>query len=184
MTNRVIVEALGVREVDRALRLILPDMERGRVILRALHDGARPITEEARRRAPVLQDNGTLRVQSRGGSKPYYGTSNRVRGALRSGITQHTDRNNYSTVRVRVRNRGYIFGPGARNSDLAKAGNANYWWLVHFGTSKMKGNPFLYDAFEAKKHEALQKIQVSMLRGLFAVGRQLGFDVRSWADAA
>lgn len=179
------VEALGVREVDRALRMMLPEMERERFILRALHDGARPITDEAQRRAPVLQDDGKLRVLSRGGrSKPYYGTRYRVRGALKSGITQHTDRHHYSTVRVRVRNRGYIFGPGARNADAARAGNPNYWWLVHFGTSKQRANPFLYDAFEAKKGEALRNIQKSMLRGLFVVGRSLGFDVSGWADAA
>lgn len=182
------MEVKGLRELDYALRAMLPTMERERVILRALHDGARPITAEARRRAPVLKDT-NLRIVSQkttrsGRTKPYYGTTQRVKGALRAGITQHTDRHNYSTVRIRVRNRGYIFGPGARNADAAKAGNPNYWWLVHFGTSKMPGNPFLYGAFEAKKIEAARAIQVSLLRGVFAVGRSLGFDVRGWAEAA
>lgn len=185
MPNVVRMEFKGGRELDAALRMMLPTMERERVILRALHDGARPITAEAKRRAPVLREdrgpNARQAPSKRGRTRPNYGPKNRVAGALRAGITQHTDRNHYSTVNVRVRNRGYIFGPGAGNADAGKAGNPNYWWLVHFGTSKMKGIPFLYDAFDAKKEEATRAIQLSLLRGVFAVGRSLGFDVRDWA---
>lgn len=181
------MEVKGLRELDYALREMLPAMERERVIVRALHDGARPITAEARRLAPVLSEE-NLRIvgrkPGRGRARPYYGTTQRVKGALRAGITQHTDRHAYSTVLVRVRNRGYIFGPGARNADAAKAGNPNYWWLVEFGTSRARGQPFLYPAFEAKKEEATRAIQISLLRGMFAVGKSLGFDVRGWADAA
>lgn len=188
--NRITMKVVGLRELDQALRLMLPTMERERVILRALHDGARPITAEAKRRAPILKQNtvSTARRPQRGGrgterAKPSRITW-RVPGALRNAITQHTDRHSYSTVLVRVRNRGYIFAPGARNADSAKAGNPNYWWLVEFGTSRTRPQPFLYPAFEAKKEEAARAIQVSLLRGVFAVGRQLGFDVRGWAEAA
>lgn len=191
-SNRITMQVVGLRDLDQALRLMLPTMEQERVILRALHDGARLITEEARRRAPVLKADGLKPVRTsvkrgregRGTRTPIYGTKWRERGALRSGITQHTDIHNYSTVLVRVRNRGYIFGPGSRNADSAKAGNPNYWWLVEFGTSRTRPQPFLYPAFEAKKEEATRAIQVSLLRGTFAVGRQLGFDVRGWAEAA
>lgn len=186
---KIKAEVKGLRELDFALRAMLPTIERERVIVRALHDGARPITAEARRRAPVLNlPLSKLRVVSRkavrGRSTPYYGTTTRVRGALKSGITQHTDRHHYSTVMIRVRNRGYIFAPSARSADAAKAGNPNYWWLVEFGTSKAKAQPFLYPAFETKKNEALRNIQLSLLRGVFAVGKSLGFDVRDWAEAA
>lgn len=183
----ITVEVKGLRELDYALRAMLPTMERERVILRALHDGARLIAAEARRRAPVLKNENqriVARKPTRGQSKPYYGTTQRVRGALKAGITQHTDKHHYSTVLVRVRNRGYIFGERARNVDAARAGNPNYWWLVEFGTSRAKAQPFLYPAFEAKKEEAVRAIQLSLLRGVFAVGRSLGFDVRGWAEAA
>lgn len=189
MANRVTMELTGLKELDFALREMLPRMQREKVILRALHDGARPITAEAKRRAPVLKvEPGNNRVRRRvvgrsGKERVFHGTPNRERGALRAGITQHTDRSDFGTVKVRVRNRGYIFGPAARRgASSAAAGNPNYWWLVHFGTSKMKANPFLYDAFEAKKTEAAAKIRVSLLRGVLVVGLSLGFDVRSWVD--
>lgn len=186
--NRVTMKVVGLRELDQALRLMLPTMERERVILRALHDGARPITAEAKRRAPTLKQNtvSTARRPQRSGrgterAKPSRITW-RVPGALRNAITQHTDRHSYSTVLVRVRTRGYLFKPGARSSEFAD--NPAWWWLVEFGTSRTRPQPFLYPAFEAKKEEAARAIQVSLLRGVFAVGRQLGFNVRGWAEAA
>lgn len=186
-SNRVTLEVKGLRDLDHALRLMLPTMERERVILRALHDGARPITAEARRRAPVLQERGVGAAQpptNRGGrvdrARPIRGIRWRVPGALRSAITQHADRHNYSTVLVRVRSKGYLFEAGARSRDFAD--NPSWWWLVEFGTSKMKPQPFLYPAFEAKKEEATRAIQLSLLRGVFAVGKSLGFDVKDWTE--
>lgn len=174
MPNRVTMELRGLRELQYALNQMAPQLERDKTVYRALYDGARVIVPEAKRRAPVLKD------QAR--------APHRKPGEIRSNITYRAARGEKHVVNVTVRNRGYIFGAGfdsRRNQKGShRAGNPNYWWLVHFGTSRQKADPFLYQAFEAKKFEAARTIQLSLLRGVFAIGRRLGFDVRSWADAA
>lgn len=172
--NRVTMELKGLRELQFALDQMAPALERDKTIYRALYDGARVIVPEVKRRAPVLRD--TKRAP------------HRTPGELRANVTYRAAKNEKYVVRVTVRNRGYIFGPGSDSRRNAKgshrAGNPNYWWLVHFGTSRQKPNPFLYEAFEAKKFQAAQAIQLSMLRGIAAIAQRLGFDVRGWAQAA
>ncbi len=174
MPNRVTMELKGLRELDYALGQMTTQMEREKTIYRALYDGARVIVPEAKKRAPVLKD------QRR--------APHRAPGEIRANITYRASKREKFVVNVTVRNRGYIFGAGAdtrRNpTGSQRAGNPNYWWLVHFGTSRQKPDPFLYDAFEAKKFEAARAIQLSLLRGIGAIGRRLGFNVSDWAEAA
>lgn len=137
-----------------------------RMVLRALHDGARPIVAEAKRLAPVLDESKVYTTtNAKGKKRTYKGTKNRRRGAIRSAITQHTSRELFNTVIVRVRTKGYIFGPGG-NREAAKAGNPSYWWLVEFGTVKMKPMPFMRPAFDKMKFLAVQNIKNSLETGI------------------
>lgn len=138
-------------------------VQAGKMVMRALHDAARPITAEAKRLAPVLRD-------------PVRNPHRRP-GELRSGIVQHTSRDEYGTVYVRVRTRGYIFAEGAdsrRNPKSARrAGNPNYWWLQEFGTSQAPAQPFLRPAFERMKFTALEAFRKSLGRGIEVVTQKL-----------
>jgi HK97 gp10 family phage protein len=164
MGNKVTIELKGLRELDNALRALPVEIKRSKIIYRALHDGARVISAEAKRRAPLLQDAQDKRRQ---------------RGAIRSGITQAASRSQDFEVDIRVRNRGYIFAPGPDTRSNAKsaqrAGNPNYWWLVEFGTSKMSARPFLRPAFEARKVAAAEAIRESLRKGIRAVTAALGW---------
>lgn len=156
------MEVKGLRELQQAMSALPRHVKRDRMLMRALHDGARVIVAEAKRRAPVLQEPG---------KNPH-----RVAGAIRSGITQHASRTEDFAVTIRVRNRGWIFSTRAtsrRPSNSRLAGNPNYWWLVEFGTSKMAARPFLRPAFEAKKFEAAQKIRDSLRRGIEVLASRL-----------
>lgn len=157
MGNRIGVELTGVRELVNTLHALPVELDKSKVIYRALHDGARIVKAEAKSLAPVLQD---AREQRR---RP---------GELRSGITQMASRTEDNAVVIRVRNRGYIFGAG-KGKESVKAGNPNYWWLVEFGTSKMAAQPFLRPAFESKKFEAAQEVMKSLRRGIDYVVTQM-----------
>ena len=164
MGNRITIAVEGLRELDNALAALPVEIKRAPIIYRALHDGARLIVAEAKRRAPLLSDPLEQRRQ---------------RGALRSGIVEHVSREHDFEVNVRVRSRGYIFAPGPdtrRNPKSAqRAGNPNYWWLVEFGTSKMPAQPFLRPAFEAQKSAAANAIRDSLARGVRFVVEKFGF---------
>lgn len=161
------MELVGLKDLERALLALPPEIDRSKIVLRALHDGARVIKPAIVQRAPLLKN---------ADEEP-----RREAGALRSGITQHTSKDDYNTVLIRVRNRGYIFSAGddsRRNQKSPRrAGNPNYWWLVEFGTSKAKAQPFLRPGFEEKKREAALAIRLSLLRGVAYVARQLGLRV-------
>lgn len=163
MGNKVTVQLEGLRELDNILRALPVEIKRSKIIYRALHDGARLMAAEAKRRAPLLQDPREKR---------------RERGAIRSGITQQASRDRDFEVNIRVRNRGYIFAPGPdtrRNPKSSqRAGNPNYWWLVEFGTSKMSAQPFMRPAFEAKKVAAATEIKASLGRGIKFVVEKFG----------
>lgn len=158
----------GLREIlVRARKLKLDVSGRGdsRMVLRALHDGARPIVAEAKRLAPVL-DERTTRVytDSKGRSRKYRGSAQRKRGAIRANIVQHTAKTVYNTVIIRVRNRGYIFTREGRSA--AAGGSPAYWWLVEFGTVNTRPQPFMRPAFDRMKEFAAATIKQSLIRGL------------------
>jgi HK97 gp10 family phage protein len=158
------MEIKGLKELMDALVKLPKEINKQKVVLRALHDGARPMVAEAKRLAPVLDETKTYtRVGAKGKQYKYRGTKYRKRGALRSAITQHTSRTEYNSVWVRVRSKSYIFGA---NKKGARVGDPNYWWLVEFGTSKMAARPFMRPAFETKKRESALLIRESLARGI------------------
>lgn len=161
------MELLGLKELEQALLALPRDVKASSIIYRALHDGARVIVPAIKRRVPILKN-----PQDEPRREP---------GAIRASITQQASKTEKYTVLIRVRNRGYIFGPGfdsRRNQKSSqRAGNPNYWWLVEFGTSKAKAQPFLRPGFEEKKYEAARAIQLSLLRGVATVARNLGLKI-------
>lgn len=166
MGNVVNFEVKGVKEMNARIAALQKEfgtanVPAGKWVMRALHDGARVIRDEAKRLAPVLKTPDKRRHP----------------GELKGNIVEHASREQWNTVYVRVRTRGYIFADGPDNSKNKKSstrkGNPNYWWLVEFGTSKAPAQPFLRPAFESKKAAALREIQASLKRGLEVIVSQL-----------
>jgi HK97 gp10 family phage protein len=158
MGNVVNFEVKGLKEMNARIAALQQEfgsqnVPAGKWMMRALHDGARIIRDEAKRLAPVLKDADPRRTP----------------GAIRDGLVEHASRESFNTVYVRVRTRGYIFGPnvtrGVRNNSALK-GNPNYWWLQEFGTSTSPAQPFMRPAFDSKKGEALRVMLQSLRRGL------------------
>lgn len=165
---KVRVHVDGLSEMSRAMKKLginISGQGDSRMALRALHDGARPIVQEAKRLAPVLEEKTErTRVSKKGKTVKYRGSKRRRRGAIRANITQHTSRIAYNTVLVRVRNRGYIFS--AKGKDAAIHGSPTYWWLTEFGTVKSPPRPFMRPAFDKMKGVAVEKIKSSLKAGL------------------
>lgn len=148
----------GLAELERALKKLPEQIKRGGVIMRGLQAGADMVREEAKRRAPLLKDARFVVTKSgRRATRGYMGTARRRAGAIRDNII--TQKRRGLRIVVRVRNRGYIFAKTShtrsdRLKNPALAGNPNYWWLVEFGTSKTRAQPFMRPAFEAVKFQA------------------------------
>lgn len=166
MGNVVNFHVEGLKELDARMRVLQKEIGTKNVpatawMMRGLHDGARVIRDEAKLRAPILQP--------REGRNPAL-DPRRHPGELKGNIVEHASREEWGTVYVRVRTRGYIFAGGFDSSRNKKSstrkGNPNYWWLVEFGTSQAPAQPFLRPAFEKKKREALQAVYNSLKRGL------------------
>lgn len=158
MGNVVNFEVKGLKELDARMRALqrevgVKNVPATKWVMRALHDGARVIRDEAKRLAPVLREPDPRRYP----------------GELKGNIVEHASREEWGTVYVRVRNRGYIFadGPDSRSNpkSSSRKGNPNYWWLVEYGTSQAPAQPFLRPAFESKKAAALRAVQASLVRG-------------------
>lgn len=167
MGNVVNFQVQGIKEMNARIAALQREfgsksVPAGAWVMRALHDGARVVRDEAKRRAPVLREPDPRRIA----------------GELRANIVEHASKDYWNTVLVRVRNRGYIFakddGTGRKKAKSPSLrGNPSYWWLVEFGTSKAPAQPFLRPAFESKKGEALNAIRNSLARGLDAIVAKL-----------
>lgn len=167
------IQIKGLRELKARLDSLPREIKKSAIVMRALHDAAKVIRDEARRRAPV----GTaIRYVGRGaGKRRKDGTiSGRavVGGLLRSSIVEHTDPHKWNSVVIRVRNKG-IAKINGKIRILRPGSSPGYWWLVEFGTSRMPAHPFMRPAFEAKKREAVTVFVNSMRRGLDSVAQSL-----------
>ena len=180
------VKIAGLQQFEANLKILREEfgVKTGGVINRGLMAGARVIRDEAKRLAPVLKQTDALRASFLARAKHPAGhalskqTNRRISGSLRANIIAHYVRRTPLTVWVRVRSKTYIFAkkrggrvrkyrsgwvaaPGGTDpSNLV--GNPNYWWLVEFGTSRMRARPFLRPAFESKKYEALEAFKRQM----------------------
>lgn len=143
------LETQGLRELEAQMRQ-LPALLDRRILDAGLLAGARLVRDEAKQLAPELS------VED-----PRW-----ERGALKRAIaaTRIRPQQYASEVIVRVRkltkkqlglfSRRRFAGGRLRRADPR---DAFYWMFVEFGTAKMRAQPFLRPAFEAKKEQAVQK---------------------------
>jgi HK97 gp10 family phage protein len=140
-----VVHIDGLKELQENMNKLAADVKRGGLILRGLMAGAKLVRDEAKRRVPVLP-----------ASTPW-----RKSGAIRDNIiaARKQYRKDMLTTIVRVRTRGWIFGS---NTSKRKPDNPQWWWLVEFGTSQSRAQPFMRPAFESKKLEAVYRIREAL----------------------
>lgn len=160
------VKVHGLKEIRARLTALPTEINREKIILRALHDGARVIRDDARARAPI---GDAIRYVGRGaGKKRKDGTisGRKVRGGLlRSSIVEHTNRAEHNSVFVRVRSKGWRMVNG-KISIVRPGSSPGYWSFLEFGSSKLPARPFMRPAFEASKYAAVGVFMESMRRGL------------------
>lgn len=144
---------------------------RNKLVMRALHDGARLIRDEAKSRAPVGTGDRIVKRRRRQDGT----VSERVvkGGLLKANIIEHADRAEYFKVLIRVRNSGYRRVGSRAGLQFKNPGSSpGYWWLVEFGTSQRPATPFLRPAFEGKKDDAIRAVVQSLARGIDAVAKE------------
>ena len=88
---------------------------------------------------------------------------------IKQNIVSYPVRADIPTVVVRVRNRGWERGANSVRAALSgkKGGirfknpgvSPGYWWWIEFGTSRLKGKPYLRPAFIAKKQDAIEAMR-------------------------
>lgn len=181
------IQIKGMKEIDKKLALIrkTTDVKTGGVIMRGLRRGAAVVRQEAKRRAPVLQDNKAwaardLRRFHKAGYRLEKLANRVIPENLRDNIVvqmvaARKNPRGVPAVWVRVRTKNYIFGPQGRRNLI---GNPNYWWLVEFGTEKTRAQPFLRPAFEAKKQQAAEVARDAILREIDMIMKGKGPRVR------
>lgn len=141
----------GLKELEHNLIILGKEIhERG--VKRMTSQAAEPIRNEAKLRAPILQESNPRR-------RP--GTLMRSIKIWRKKISPYA-------VTYYIGVRGLRKSAIAKFKSLAgKKGSANpddpfYWRFLEFGTSKMRAQPFLRPAFESKKEES---VKVALLEG-------------------
>lgn len=187
MSEAFKVTVHGLKEFENNLRVLREafGVKTGGIINRGLMAGAMVIRDEARRLAPVLKDASgksyrafKAREKHRAGVALSTAANQRVPGNIKHNIIAHYVKKMPLTVWVRVRTKTYIFAArkntrvpgrwgvrgGADPSNLV--GNPNYWWLVEFGTSRVRARPFLRPAFDNKRGEAVAAFRAYMKRAI------------------
>lgn len=156
------VKVEGLSELQRAMDMLPVEIRRGGLIVRALRRAGAIVRDAARRMAPVLPaDEETERRKS---------------GAIRANIVSYVTGqfDGMITAIIRVRSRGYIFENAGfrRRRDAALAGNPNYWWLVEFGTSDTRAQPFMRPAFMSTRDAALDMIKTGLRDEIMKAARR------------
>lgn len=135
----------GLRELEENLLLLGREVhERG--VKRMMSRAAVPMRDDAKQRAPILKKRATHRIP----------------GTLRKHIAIWRKRDTPYAATYYVGVRGISKkAASAFKKRFGKTGAQNvddpfFWRFVEFGTSKMRAQPFLRPAFEAKKLEAVR----------------------------
>ena len=142
----------GASEVEQAMRELPRRVDR-RLLNKALLAGAKLNVEEAKAKAPVLQEPdprrraGTLRRRIRAFVvKPEGYTATAFIGVV--GLTKRA----IARWKQKRAKKGLAFS-GANNPN-----DPFYWIFQEFGTEKMPPHPFLRPAFEATKEAAVYRV--------------------------
>lgn len=130
----------GLDALRQAL-LSLPDKLRRRALRNALAAGARIVRDAAKAGAPVL-------------AKP---SPRRAAGTLRKAITVRTSKQARRAGDVGV----YVNVRPAKGAARGAKSPSDpfYWRFVEFGTAKMRAQPYLRPAAEAKLQDALEAFE-------------------------
>ena len=145
MAKRETVKIEGLAELGKALRE-LPDRVAKNGLRVSVYAGAKVVRDEARARAPKAQ-------QPFGPNKPPPGTLKRsVIMKHIPGLSSLTRQTFFVTVR-----HGKKYRKQGKKGNLSQ--DAWYWRFVEFGTRKMRAQPFLRPALEAKRREAGQAMK-------------------------
>lgn len=134
----------GLIELEANLAALGSEM-RERGVKRMMSMSAVPMRDEARRRAPILQEPNPRRRA----------------GTLRDAIVIWRKRQTpyAATYYVGVRGLSSIkisaFKKGTGKASTDNPNDPFYWRFVELGTSKMPPRPFLRGAFESRKHDAV-----------------------------
>ncbi len=145
MAKRETFKTEGLAELGKALRE-LPERVARNGLRVSVYAGAKVVRDEARARAPKA-------AQSLGPNQPPPGT------LKRSVIMKHIPELSSLTRQtffVTVRH-GKKFRKQGKKGNLSQ--DAWYWRFVEFGTRKMRAQPFLRPALEAKRREAGQAMK-------------------------
>jgi len=145
MAKRETFKIEGLAELGKALRELPARVARNGLRV-SVYAGAKVVRDEARARAPKAQ-------QSLGPNQPPPGT------LKRSVIMKHIPDLSSSTRQtffVTVRH-GKKYRRQGKKGNLSQ--DAWYWRFVEFGTRKMRAQPFLRPALEAKRREAGQAMR-------------------------
>jgi HK97 gp10 family phage protein len=145
MAKRETFKIEGLAELGKALRE-LPERVARNGLRVSVYAGAKVVRDEARARAPKA-------AQSLGPNQPPPGT------LKRSVIMKHIPELSSLTRQtffVTVRH-GKKYRKQGKKGNLSQ--DAWYWRFVEFGTRKMRAQPFLRPALEAKRREAGQAMK-------------------------
>jgi HK97 gp10 family phage protein len=145
MAKRETFKIEGLAELGKALRE-LPERVARNGLRVSVYAGAKVVRDEARARAPKA-------AQSLGPNQPPPGT------LKRSVIMKHIPELSSLTRQtffVTVRH-GKKYRKQGKKGNLSQ--DAWYWRFVEFGTQKMRAQPFLRPALEAKRREAGQAMK-------------------------
>lgn len=166
----------GLRELQQAMDDLPKQIRRGGLIIRALRDAGQLVRDAAKRMAPVLSSE---KASSAFSARRYHAAgyalskqeNQRVPGNIKFNIVSYvtTEFAGRITSIIRVRTRSYIFSDRGNRKGMRggadpsnRVDNPNYWWLVEFGTSHSRAQPFMRPAFQATKFAALEMIKTGL----------------------
>jgi HK97 gp10 family phage protein len=139
----------GLEEAFKALEQLPAKMEKN-ILRGAIRAAAKPVAEDARRRAPVLKDADPRRVAGALAKSIRIRSVNFIQGMLRGGVAAGG---------------GVKVGRGKK----AVAADAFYARFVEKGTAKMSPRPFLRPAVDTKTPEAIDAA-TAYIRGRIDAG--------------
>ena len=161
MTSTVQVKGLSelLKNMEQLPRELVSN--RGGLVRSALFRAAKTVRDEAKQRAP--RDTGALQASVI---------------AARDNNPQATGANERYVVTVKKKRwTGKAKAKAAKTAagkiDYRKSGDAFYWRVVEFGTSKMRAQPFLRPAFESQKDVALDQFKQSLATGIQRTVRKM-----------
>jgi HK97 gp10 family phage protein len=155
-----------LEKVIKDMQQLAPKLQQ-RALLSALRKAARPIAKSAREKAP--KDTGFMASYIAVRANPKLGRSQGGRAVsigLRGGAKEYVDSaKNRARVIKRGKNKNK-FIPSRVGQEYMHGGDAWYFRLLEFGTSKMAARPFLRPAMAENIQNATTIVQVELSKAI------------------